>query len=396
MKDVVCMLPWQSFTVTMKNTIRPCCRFPTQTGVDMHDYEDAFRQLRTDMLAGKKDSRCSKCYEEESSGMPSMRTAANEFHAMEDRYNKLTPDFRNLEHIELSLDNTCNYQCRMCTSMFSSKLLKRDIYLSEAHPHHVRDTNLNFHPAKVAKSRYETLKHLSIDWSSLRSIKLLGGEPFLSPNFLDFLYFLDMKTDISNIQLELVTNCSQKMSEEVAEILNQFKTILLSGSFDGLPELSEYQRVGSDFKSSFMNYLEYGDLLKNRRMTIHQTFTVLNVNKLDASLEHYKPHCDYQSWSYDDYHFSFLQSPDWFEEWVLSQNDNEKLRSIFKKRKYDHIIWHRILRSLRILDTYYTTSLEKVNPELSEILRIKTKKYIDAHEKPATRDCMYCDMIDEM
>lgn len=356
----------------------------------MVDYEDAFRQLRIDMLAGKKDPRCSKCYEEELGGQPSMRTAANEFHAMEDRYNKLTPDFNKLEHIELSLDNTCNYQCRMCSSMFSSKLLKRDMYLTTEH------SDLDFHVAKVQKSRYDTLKNMDIDWSELRSVKLLGGEPFLSPNFLDFLYFLDMKTDISKVQLEIVTNCSQRMTEEISEILNDFKYVLLSGSFDGLPELSEYQRVGSDFKTSFMNFLEYGDLLKNRRMTVHQTFTVLNVNKLNESLEYYEPHCDTQSWSYDDYHFSFLNSPDWFEEWVLSQNDNQKLRNIFKKRKYDHMSWHRLLHSLRILDTYYTTNLEKVNPELSEILRIKTKKYIDAHKKPVTRDCMYCDMIDEV
>lgn len=390
MKDVVCMLPWQSFTVTMKNTLRPCCRFPTHAAVDMADYEDAFRQLRIDMLAGKKDPRCSKCYEEELGGQPSMRTAANEFHAMEDRYNKLTPDFNKLEHIELSLDNTCNYQCRMCSSMFSSKLLKRDIDFAN------RNEDLfYFQPAKVSKSRYDTLKDLNIDWSNLRSVKLLGGEPFLSPNFLDFLYFLDMRTNISNVRLELVTNCSQKMTEEISEILNEFKVVLLSGSFDGLPELSEYQRVGSDFKSSMMNWLEYGDLLNRRRLTIHQTFTILNVNKLDASLKFYEPYCDYVSWSYDEHQLSFLNSPDWFEEWVLSQNHNKKLRNIFKKRKYDHISWHRLLHSLRILDTYYTTNLEKVNPELSEILRMKTKKYIDAHERPPTRDCEFCDMIDE-
>ena len=69
----------------------------------------------------------------------------------------------------------------MCSSQFSSKLLKRDMWLTENHEH------LDFHVAKVQKSRYETLKELNIDWSELRSVKLLGGEPFLSPNFLDFL-----------------------------------------------------------------------------------------------------------------------------------------------------------------------------------------------------------------
>ena len=396
MVDTICMLPWESFTVTMKNTIRPCCRFPTQEAVDMSNYEDAFRQLREDMLAGKKDPRCSKCFEEEAAGNPSMRTAANEFHGLKYKKDDLTSDFRKLTHIELSLDNTCNYQCRMCSSQFSSKLLKRDMWLTENHEH------LDFHVAKVQKSRYETLKDLNIDWSELRSVKLLGGEPFLSPNFLDFLYFLDMATDISKVQLEIVTNCSTPLNEEQIEILNQFKFIRLSGSFDGLPRTSEYQRVGSDWSQSMGNFLSYGDVLENRRMTIHQTFTVLNVNHLDASLRLYKEYCDTISWSYDDYQFSFLHAPDWFEEWVLSTNKNEKLKRIFKKRKYDHIRWHRMLHTIETFDQYYKSnrddceySLKSHNPELYEALRINSKKYIDAHERPLTRDCYYCDLIDE-
>ena len=110
----------------------------------------------------------------------------------------------------------------MCSSSFSSKLLKRDLWLEKNH----KDLE-GFNADKIAKSRYETLKNLNIDWSELRFIKLLGGEPFLSPNFLDFLYFLDMRTDISKIQLEIITNCTTKMSEEVREILNEFKFIEL-------------------------------------------------------------------------------------------------------------------------------------------------------------------------
>jgi MoaA/NifB/PqqE/SkfB family radical SAM enzyme len=389
MVDTICMLPWESFTVTMKNTIRPCCRFPTQEAVDMSDYENAFRQLREDMLAGKVDSRCSKCFEEEAAGNPSMRTAANEFHGLEFKKEYLTSDFRKLTHIELSLDNTCNLQCRMCSSQFSSKLLKRDKFLTLFHE------DLDFHVAKVQKSRYETLKDLKVDWSELRSVKLLGGEPFLSPNFLDFLYFLDMRTDISQVQLEIVTNCTTPMTDEMAEILNEFKFIRLSGSFDGLPKHSEYQRVGSNWYEAFDNFKQYGELLKNRRMTVHQTFTVFNVDSLDEAIEFYEPYCETQSWSYDDYQFSFLHAPDWFEEWVLSKNDNKKLRNIFKKRKYDHIKWHRLLNTISVLDDFHELKLEDHNPELAHMLKINTKRYVDAHKRPATRDCMYCDLVDE-
>jgi len=389
MVDTICMLPWESFTVAMNNDYRPCCRFRQSEAVPFEKYDEAFKQLRRDMLDGKKDPRCAKCWEEEAAGQPSMRTHANMFHGLDFKKDILTDKFRKPVHIEFSLDNTCNLQCRMCSSMFSSKLLKRDLYLVDEHK------DLDFHVAKVQKSRYETLKDLKIDWSELRSVKLLGGEPFLSPNFLDFLYFLDMRTDISQIDLEIVTNCTMKMTDEISEILNEFKCIHLFGSFDGIPKHSMYQRVGSDWYECFDHFLEYSELLKNRQMSVHQTFTVLNVSHLNESIEFYKPHCDTQSWSYDNYQWSWNHAPDWFENWVMSRNDNAKLKNAFKNRKYDHIKWHRLLHQIEVFDNYYGTSLKEANPELAEALRINTKRYVDAHKRPETRDCMYCDLVDE-
>lgn len=390
-KDTICMLPWESFTVTMNNGFRPCCRFAKAQAVPFDQYDEAYADLRRDMLEGKKDPRFRKCWEEEATGRDSMRTHANRFHGLEFKKEYLTEKFRKPVFIEFSLDNVCNLECRMCNSTYSSKLLKRDVWLKENH----KDLE-SFFPEKISKSRYETLKDLNIDWSELRLIKLLGGEPFLSPNFLDFLYFLDMRTNISNISLEIVTNCTTKMSEEVAEILNEFKFVELYGSFDGLPKISMYQRQGSDWYKCFDNYLEYGEVLKNRSMNVHQTFTALNVSHLDESIAFYEKHSDMNSWSYDEYNFSFLNSPGWFEEWVLSRNKNEKLKAIFKNRKYDHIKWHRLLHQIKVFDDYYGTSLKEANPELAEALNINSKKYIDAHERPSTRDCYYCDLIDEM
>lgn len=387
---MICMLPWVSFTVTMNDTIRPCCRFSMSSGWTLDDHPDAFEQIRKDMLDGKKIPQCKKCYEEEKVNVPSMRMRANEFHNLEDRLPNLDLNFKQLEHIEISLDNICNYQCRMCDSKFSSKNLIRDIHFNSKYPF------LEMYPSKVSKSRYEEIKNLDIDWSHLKRIKLLGGEPFMSPNFLDFLYLIESRCNIPEVELELVTNCSMPMTKEIANILNKFKLVRLSGSFDGLPKHSEYQRVGSKFAESLMNFMDYGDLLHNRHMTVHQTFTVLNVNKIDAALEYYEPYCDTQSWSYDDWNFPFLNAPDWFEEWVLSENKNEKIKQAFSKRKYNHIAWHKILFKIKKFDEYYDTRLEDANPELAHMLKINTKKYVDAHERPQTRDCLYCDLVDEV
>lgn len=384
------MIPWEAMAVNMENKIRPCCRFKVKHSVAPKDYEEAFKQLRIDMLNGKKDPRCKKCWQEEAAGVPSMRTRANSFHGLEFKKDILTENFRKVTHIELSLDNICNFQCRMCSSLYSSQLIKRDMWAVKERP------DLDFNVAKVQKSRYETLKDMNIDWSELRSVKLLGGEPMMSPNFLDFLYFLDMRTDISKVDLEVVSNCSKPMTEEIAEILNQFQFIRLSGSFDGTPKLNEYQRVGSKWHEGLNNFIEYGELLKNRRMIIHQTFTVLNVNKLDESLKLYEPHCDSISWSYDEYYLSFMCAPDWFEEWVLKNNSNEKLKNVFKKRLYDDEKWRKVMRTIYALDDFYGTNIEEANPELAKILRINNKRRIYSHKCDGDPDCFYCNMYQEV
>lgn len=386
-QDLICALAWYGMTVTMNSKARPCCRISVFDAVELSDYTNSFQDLRENMLAGIKDPRCVKCHIEDESGPHSMRSAANRFFNMDEKHDSLTKEFKQLEEIEFSLDNVCNYQCRMCSSQYSSKLLKRDTELSDC----LRSVG----PRKVQKSRYETLKELDCDWSKLTSIKLLGGEPFLSPNFTDFLKFLDLNVDLSEVTLQLVTNCSVEMSEEIADLLNKFKFIRLTGSFDSLPKLSEYQRIGSDWHDSMQNFLSYGDMLERRKLIVHQTFTVLNANFIDESLEFYKQYCDSISWSYDDGKLSFLYAPDWYREWILSKVKDSKFRStIIKEAKYDHIRWHEVLDTIKIFDMYYDTHLEDVNPELADLIKLKTKKYVDAHERPATRDCFYCDRVD--
>lgn len=383
------MMPWEALTVTMENTLRPCCRITGKDSVPPEQYKDAFKQMRIDMLNGKKDPRCRRCWDEEDAGVPSMRTRANDYHGLEFKRDILTENFRKAVHIELSLDNICNFQCRMCSSLCSSQLLKRDLWAAKERP------DIEFGVAKVQKSRYETLKEIDVDWSELRSVKLLGGEPMMSPNFIDFLHFLQMRTDVSEVDMEIVSNCSKPMTEEIAELLNEFKFVRLSGSFDSTPELNDYQRVGAKWHEGLNNFIEYGELLKKRRMIIHQTFTVLNVNKLDESLELYKAHCDSISWNYDQYNFSFLCAPDWFEEWVLETNTNEKLKNIFKKRVYDDEKWRRVMRTIYALDEYYGTSIDEANPELARMLRMHNKKRVYNHKCSGDPDCYYCNLYEE-
>jgi len=381
MKDngVICMHPWIGFTYTMKNTIRPCCRFPTSIDFGSQDRQEAFKDIRIKMLNGEEIPECKKCYEEEKVGDYSIRTGINTNpHPFATTLESadLTEDCLPLENIEFSLDNICNYECMMCDSRFSSKSYRRDEILHN-HPD-IRGMK----PSKSAnKNRLDLLKSQHQDLSQLNNIKLLGGEPFMSPSFIEFLEYLDSKSDLSKIRLEVVTNCSMPLSDKALYYMNQFGSIMLSASFDGIPLHHEYQRVNSNFEDNINNLFGYEEKLKPlEKIVIQQTFTTLNLNGFSDSFAWYRSYnSDWHiRWSYDEYTFSFLDAPDWYEEWILSELkdydsettlNNNKLKNIFKRRNYNPDNWKKQLKRIEVLDSYYGRKLENHNPSLAKRLK---------------------------
>ena len=80
-----CILPWTHFFHDPTGKIKPCCAATGDFG-NIRDFTDAdsvanteaMRQVRVDMLAGKEPRACAGCYQEESHGIPSFRSAKNQ------------------------------------------------------------------------------------------------------------------------------------------------------------------------------------------------------------------------------------------------------------------------------------------------------------------------------
>ena len=164
MTDTWCVLPWIHMCVRTNNTLKPCCRYmsnsPTEelnTSLDdIHSMgTDALNSntsmlIREKMLAGKKLSGCKKCYSQEEHTDLKDRQSLRQY--MNDRFVGITKDncttaFDSLRYIEMSIDNICNLQCKMCTSMFSSRLINRDKMLGEP-VHKKLEPNFNKFPKR--------------------------------------------------------------------------------------------------------------------------------------------------------------------------------------------------------------------------------------------------------
>jgi len=371
MNKTFCVLPWihldiQSGDGDVPGT-NPCCLFKWEhlaeidpnymthkdvesEGLSKAVNQYAFRKIRQDMIRGKRIKGCYKCYDEEYLGRRSQRIDMNL------RFNKdavqTNNKFSAVKFIEISLDNTCNLECKMCSSVHSTKLRRRDEMLGHgAKPNEKYDINLLD----------------DMDLSKVEYIKILGGEPLLSKNHLPLLNKFE---SMSNITLLYNTNATIIPNDQTIEKMNQAKYLNFIISCDGIYKYNDYQRWGSKFENIIENSETYNKIFNNIEWTMYlNVFTLLNLNSYTETKQWFV-NKGYQHWSEWEHGgiLSAWHAPDWYEEWILKNNDHPDVRNYFKRRKYDPEKWSEFLNLVEVTDKMYGTRLEDYNPELAEQL----------------------------
>jgi MoaA/NifB/PqqE/SkfB family radical SAM enzyme len=149
-RDTFCVLAWNHLHLTPNGAVKMCCI----AGEDIHDkgkpynlyshtYEEIWnsaymRSARKGMSKGKWISACQRCYMEEDTLGESRRTQQNARWLSE--YNKLPEQFiaetvvndfyikKRPQFLQLNLGNLCNLACRMCSSLYSSRIEKDSVH----------------------------------------------------------------------------------------------------------------------------------------------------------------------------------------------------------------------------------------------------------------------------
>lgn len=376
MNNAWCVLPWIHQCVRTDNSLKPCCRFQNpkdDTRIDITLDQLAEQglsvmetpnmvALRQNMLNGIKSPGCTKCYDQEGDGTAtSLRTYINErfSHVSKD---DCTTQFEKLRYIEMSIDNICNLQCKMCDSKFSTRLMNRDEFLGEE---------------VFKKLEPNFRKFNNTDLSNLELVKILGGEPFMTPNFVKFIDYLIERSDPTQIVIEIATNGTVIPSYAVIEKLNKFKMLDIHVSLDSFDRSNDYQRYGSSYIDTFNNTKMYETIFKNAQTSFHSVVSLLNANTLANTVnvlmgEHgYHMSVDFVRYPH---HLSLLYAPPQYVKWVLDKNkSNEfayKLVSTFLNvNSYNEKHWTDFLYYTDKLDGYYNTKLEDYNSELYNFLQ---------------------------
>jgi len=171
-----------------------------------------------------------------------------------------------IEFLDLSLNNQCNLACRMCNSLASSKWAE---LLGEV------TTKNNF--SDIIKN---------IDVSKLSKITYLGGEPFITPEIKQVLEFV-----VENqIGFTFDTNCTLYPSK-YENLLKQIPIVYASFSIDGIGEVNDFIRHGSDFKTIIKNLKLWKDLKFNKGIksitTVVQAYNLHDLKNIKALAKEY-------------------------------------------------------------------------------------------------------------
>lgn len=375
MSNTWCVLPWTHICVRTDTALKPCCRFLSENPTNEFDVtledlskngiaamnSDLFIDIRTKMLAGEQLPGCKKCYSQEAdlkSNKRSMRQYFNEIFDLDPA--NCTDRFESIRYIEMSIDNICNLQCRICDSKFSSKLQNRDVFLNKQ----------SFKKLEPNFNKFD-----NVDLSNLEHIKILGGEPFITPNFEKFIDYILERANPSKILLNIATNGTAIPSESLLKKLNKFKQIYINVSLDAVTKSNDYQRFGSKYETTLKTAAEYETLISNSIVSYHVTVSIYTAGSLAKTLDYFESIDRLYSIDFVRHppYLSLLYTPSDYNTWVLEQNQSHQkayalVKNLLKENQYNIKYWNEFLNFTKKLDNYYNVSLKEYDSDLYEFL----------------------------
>lgn len=244
-----CVLPWTHLNVWPDGNVYSCCMAdnakPLSSLKDGTLAEawnsDRLKRMRLDMLAGRESPECSKCFEIERSGMPSLRTRSNSqfsHHAAGARdATGADGSVRTLKlaYFDIRFSNVCNLKCRTCCPDLSSAWHQDAAALSGGAPvpgllHAAADPERLWNEVEPLLERAE-------------EIYFAGGEPLVMEEHYRMLDAL-VERKLFHVRLCYNTNFSTLAwkGRDLAGIWSRFEVVRVGASLDGSGARGEYLR----------------------------------------------------------------------------------------------------------------------------------------------------------
>lgn len=293
------------FIANEEKPYRPCCWFKTY--IDATDITDYNNQLAEMDL----EYNCDYCIQQDKGGEYSYRQKF--IYA-----NELT--------ITASFDNICNLKCVTCTPNNSTQILAENLKYESKVDNEYTVKYFKEVVNKQAPKKIDFIKTM-LNNSSFDDLRfdILGGEPLINPAIFEFIDWLVEQPYAKKTSLTITTN-GTTYTDKILKYINNFKTVGVQLSIDGIEDDFEYLRFGSSFENlekvcdSFHALTEKYD---NFRMGCHYTLSWMNCLQFDEFFNWMQTRYP----NMNDVYVSKLQTPAHYSIEILSLEMRTKVHN---------------------------------------------------------------------
>lgn len=266
-----CSVPWVHVELSLQNeSFRPCCKYSIDLG-NIKDLKEIwvgekYQQLRNDIKSNTKHLHCAACNVPEN--VFSYRNFKNKDYQRRNGFEGIDVDNPALPRfINLSLKNTCNLHCRMCSPYASSgfyKLFNRSEFLN------------SFYNFKRVNNRFD-ISQLKGYFINAQHLTITGGEPFMDDDCFRLIQMVQQES--ANLKsLTFSTNMTY-MNAKLFKLFDSLhipnRNIKINVSIDGPKHIHEYIRGCS--WSTIINNLKLISSQYNFQFGINSTISILNI-----------------------------------------------------------------------------------------------------------------------
>jgi len=392
--DRFCVLPWVSLEASPIGTVRPCCLADDEIKNNQgHKFKlinsnfseirnsDHMIKLRKEFLLGQQPSTCRRCWAEEDAGRTSKR-----MHTLNRlKHMGITPDWsedaKPLMFLDLKLGNICNLKCRICGSWSSSQFATEELKFVENKKQSFHYEMLRDGAWPRENSQFWTELNQSL--TDIRYLEFTGGEPFMIQEHFDLLQTLIDQGVAGQVEIHYNTNGTQ-YPEQAEKIWQHFKHVEIAFSIDDVEQRFEYQRTNAVWSEVCANIEQFKKMrTRNTNITLQVccTINVFNVLYLaDVARWIAQQQFDYVYWNmlHDAPWLSIAHLPTAAKiriaDYLEAQSFPAEYLEEIKKIKEFMLLGtstdgSELIKNIRQLDIRRNELLNKVAPELAEILQ---------------------------
>lgn len=348
---------------------------------------DSLEKLRAQFLNNEQPTVCSRCWHEEQNGKRSLRLRFYDHENKTSDFEFINEDLVNSRLsdsgyktgpviLTIKNGNVCNAKCRVCHPNDSSRWIPDSQKLFEItrKKHYALDQiEMNWSDAQV-----DEIVSLS---SNLQRLELFGGEPTYNKRVAVILRKLVECGVSKNITLYVNTNGSVDILDRW-DFLDQFKSVELGVSFDGVGAHFNYIRHGCDYTEAVKNVKSWQRyFIKNKiKFSIDSisTVSILNVyylSELKAAVRKFLPLFPFWNLLVTPAHLFIKNMPDYVKAAVIDKlsEDEEEFCDIISviQQPADLTAWDEFLKITHGLDQIRGESFADTFPEFAEIIRYK-------------------------